>query len=320
MVYDQCLFVQSSFVSVQIVDPLSDVLSLIKPRNYASGGLTAPKSWALSFIAFEGIKCYSVVQGECWLSCEGLGEPIRIEEGDCVLLPHGRPFVLASDLTLPHMDAGTFFAAGKYNGIQSLGSGGVLFLLGCHFSFEQDASFLLDVLPPILTLHKEQQKESLRWPLERLVREMREPAPGGVLVAQQIAYMLLIEFLRVHLTETRERGTGWLSALADKRMRMALSCLHADPAHAWTLQELAGRVGMSRTAFAQSFKRIVGTSVMDYLTHWRMTLAVSRMRDSKATMSEVAALVGYESESAFSVAFKRTWGASPRKYLRHLQY
>lgn len=301
------------------MDPLSDVLSVVKPRSYATGGLAAGDAWALSFVAFEGIKCYSVIKGECWLSCEGLNEAIRLEEGDCLLLPHGRPFVLASDLTLPRMDAGMFFSVGRYNGIKSVGKGDDFFLLGCNFTFEENASFLLDVLPPVVTLQKEQQKESLRWSLERLMREMQDPAPGGALVAQQVAYMLLVEFLRLHLADAPESGIGWLSALADKRMRLALSCIHADPAHAWTLQQLAGRAGMSRTAFAQTFKRTVGTSVMEYLTRWRMTLAISRMRNTKMPMSELASSVGYESESAFSTAFKRLWGSSPRKYVRDLQ-
>ena len=298
------------------MDPLSDVLSIVKPRSYATGGLVAGRAWALSFVAFEGIKCYSVLKGECWLSCEGVSEAMRLEEGDCLLLPHGRPFVLASDISLPHTDAGSFFSAGKYNGIKSLDEGDAFFLLGCHFTFEENASFLLDVLPLVVTLQKGQQTESLRWSLERLMREMRDPAPGGVLVAQQIASMLLVEFLRLHLADAMKSGTGWLSALADKQMRLALSCIHANPAHAWTLQQLAERSGMSRTAFAQTFKRTVGTSAIEYLTRWRMTLAISRLRNTKMPMSELALSVGYESESAFSTAFKHMWGSSPRKYVR----
>lgn len=111
------------------------------------------------------------------------------------------------------------------------------------------------------------------------------------------------------------RGTGWLFALVDKRMRAALSCMHQDPARAWTLQELARSAGMSRTAFAQTFKRTVGASPMAYLTRWRMTLAANRIQDRSEPISSVAPSLGYQSENAFSAAFKRAWGSSLRRYL-----
>ena len=99
-------------------------------------------------------------------------------------------------------------------------------------------------------------------------------------------------------------------------MRAAPSCLHEDPAHAWTLEELARSVGMSRTAFAQTFKKTVGKSPMGYLTQWRMTLAAKRMEDTSEPISSIAPALGYKSQSAFSAAFKRHWGTSPREHVR----
>ncbi len=99
-------------------------------------------------------------------------------------------------------------------------------------------------------------------------------------------------------------------------MRAALSSMHGEPARAWTVEELAHTVGMSRTAFAQTFKRLVGSSPVEYLTRWRMTLAADRIQSTGESVASLAPVVGYQSESAFSAAFKRQWGSSPREYIR----
>ena len=299
------------------MDPLSDVLSLLKPRTYVTGGLSAGGEWSIHLPAYKGIKCYAVVAGECWLSVVGVENPVRLRAGNCLLLPHGRPFVLASDLTVPPVDARTVISSvERYNGVLQVSPGNDFFLLGSHFALEGDPRFLLDVLPPIVMLEDETHRESMRWAVERMLREMRDFQPGGTLVAQQVAYTLLVQALRLYIADTAQRGTGWLFALADTRMRTALSCIHQSPAHAWTLQELARSVGMSRTAFAQTFKRTVGESPMAYITRWRLTLAANRIQDKREPISSVAPSLGYQSESAFSAAFKRQWGSSPRQYLR----
>lgn len=299
------------------MDPLSDILSLLKPRTYVTGGISAGGQWSVRFPAHKVVKCYSVITGDCWLSMENVKEPVRLRAGSCLLLPRGWPFVLASDLSLSPLDGLELLSTReRYNGVLSVSPGEDLFILGSHFELEGDARFLLDILPPVVMLEKELQKESLRWAVERMLREMRDPQPGGTLIAQQVAYTLLIEALRLHLADDLQRGTGWLFALADSRMAAALSSMHQEPARAWTLQGLARSAGMSRTAFAQTFKRTVGKSPMEYLTHWRMTLAAKRLLHPGETISSVAPTLGYKSESAFSTAFKRQWGASPREHLR----
>jgi AraC-like DNA-binding protein len=128
--------------------------------------------------------------------------------------------------------------------------------------------------------------------------------------------MMLVQALRLHLAEGLKGGVGWLFALADKQMSAAISSMHDDPARRWTLQELAERAGMSRSTFALKFKETVGKSPMDYLTRWRMLLAGDRLTTSSDPNSVIALSLGYESESAFSTAFKRTMGCSPRQYSR----
>ena len=128
--------------------------------------------------------------------------------------------------------------------------------------------------------------------------------------------MMLVQALRLHLAEGASGGVGWLFALADKQMSAAISAMHDDPAHRWTLQALAERAGMSRSTFALKFKETVGASPMDYLTRWRMLLAGDRLTNSSEPISAIALSLGYESESAFSTAFKRVMGCSPRRYGR----
>jgi AraC-like DNA-binding protein len=298
------------------MDPLSDVLSLVKPRSYASGALTAGGRWALHFEGHAGIKCYAVVKGECWVAVDGVPEGVRLATGDCLMLPHGRAFRLGSDLTVPPIDARTLSAGARYNSLHAGAPGDDFFLLGSHFAIEGNGDLLLSVLPPVVHLQKESDKAALRGAVERIMEEMREPRPGGSLIAQQSAYTMLVLALRLYLAEGERRGVGWLFALADEQVARAIAAIHDKPADAWTVQRLAETAGMSRTAFAERFRRTVGASPLEYLTRWRMQLAADRLRHSNDSISVVAQSVGYESESAFGAAFKRTMGASPREHAR----
>jgi AraC-like DNA-binding protein len=146
--------------------------------------------------------------------------------------------------------------------------------------------------------------------------EVRDPQPGGSLIAQQLAYVMLVQALRLHLADGATKGVGWLFALADKSMSTAITCMHDDPGHPWTLQELAERVGMSRSIFALRFKEKVGATPMEYLTRWRMLLAGDRLKNSTDSISSIAASLGYESESAFGKAFRRVMGCTPGQHSR----
>jgi len=134
------------------------------------------------------------------------------------------------------------------------------------------------------------------------------------LIAQQLAYMMLVQALRLHLADGATGGVGWLFALADKQMSVAITCMHDDPGHPWTLQKLAERVGMSRSIFALRFKETAGVTPMEYLTRWRMLLAGDRLRNSDDSISVIAPSLGYESRSAFGKAFRRVMGCSPKQY------
>jgi len=299
------------------MDPLSDVLSLLKPRSYRAGGFDLGGDFAIEFPKHESIKCYAVVSGRCWLSVEGVPDAVRLTEGHCFLLPRGLASCVASDLTLTPTDARSIFPFPLNGRIASCNGGGDCLLVGGNFVLTgKPADILLAELPPIVHIRKESDKTAMRWSLERLREELRDPQPGGVLVAQQLAYMMLVQALRLHLAEGLKGGIGWLFALSDKQISAAISSMHDEPAHDWTVEELGQRAGMSRSTFALRFKETVGVSPMEYLTRWRMLLAGDRMANTSDSISQIAQSLGYESASAFTKAFKKIMGCSPREYNR----
>ena len=299
------------------MDPLSGVLSLLKPRSTMCGGFDVGGEWSLQFPKHEGIKCYAIVSGQCWLSVENVPEAVHLKTGDCFLLPLGRPFRLASDLALEPVDFRSLYPTPLNGRIASWNGGGDVSGVGGYFGLEGNhAGILLGMLPPIVHITKEADKLALRWSIERMMAELREPQPGSFLVLQHLAQMLLVQALRAHLAEGSSGSVGWLFALADPQMSLAIQSMHDDPAHPWTLHELAQRLEMSRSGFARRFKETVGATPIDYLTRWRMLLAGDRLTDSSDPISVISHSLGYESESAFSTAFKRVMGSSPRQYSR----
>ncbi|ATF92790.1 AraC family transcriptional regulator [Cedecea neteri] len=295
------------------MDPLSELLSLLKPQSYASGGVALHEEMAIQWPAHAGIKCYAVVSGRCWLSVEGMNEPLLLQAGDCYLLPPGPPFCLATEPDATPVDFYTLRESGKLGPDVVPGQQESCFLVGGHFVLSGEAAdLLLSALPAVVCIQQPESKAAMRWALDQMTDEVRHPRPGGALIIQQLAWMMLIQALRLHLVQ--QPAVGWLYALADKQLSLALTCMHKEPAFNWTLEKLAERVGMSRSAFAARFKAVTGASAIDYLTRWRMMLACDRLRQSGDSLARIAVTLGYESESAFGKAFKRVMGCSPRQY------
>ncbi len=300
------------------MDPLSEVLSLLKPHAHISSGFDAGGTWAVHFgDQHNFIKCYAVVSGGCWLTVEGVGEPVLLGAGDCFVLPTGRPFRLGSNLDGPATPAAEIFLPARRGGVVTLGGGGDLLLIGSRFGVSgANTDMLLGLLPPIVHIREQPAQDVLRWSVKNMMRELREAEPGNALVLQHLAHLMLVQALRVHLHASKGDRAGWFFALADKHLGAALKAIHADPAHLWTLQELGSIAGMSRSTFALRFRQRLGEPPMQYLARWRMLLACDRLERSNDPVSVVAASLGYESESAFSTAFKRMLGCSPRQYGR----
>ena len=297
------------------MDPLSEILNLLNPRSCAAAGFDFGGDWCVDFPRHAGIKCYALVSGRGWLAVEGVADPILATAGDCVLLPQGRPFRVASDLSLSPIDEQTLYGASPGAAMTVWNNGGAASGFAAHFELSGPAaSLLLETLPPIVHFRKESQRATLRWCLEHMMQELSGQEPGGAAVLQQLTRMMIVEALRQYVAQAAPGATGWLFALADEKLAAAIQALHDDPARGWSVQALAAHVGMSRTNFTLKFRRTVGRSPMNYLLQWRMMIAANRLKSSDAPIAVLARALGYESESAFSTAFKRVMGCSPRRY------
>ena len=298
------------------MDPLSDILALLKPNSYAFRGLDAGGDWAIGFEAADGMNCYAIQSGACWVAVDGVAEPTRLFAGDVILLPSRSAFRLYSAADAPVMDVYELISAVAFGETAVVNGGGGCSGVGGYFDFQGlHAELLLGVLPPIVHIRAEETRAALGWLISRLMSELREPQMGGALIAGHLAQTLLIEALRLHMAERSLRNTGWLFALAEPPMRAVIAAMHAEPGRRWTLRDLAHVAGMSRSSFAARFKEAVGEPAMEYLTRWRMMVAADRLAQEGAMIAAVAPSVGYDSDSAFGAAFKRVIGQSPRQFV-----
>lgn len=299
------------------MDPLSDILSLLKPHAYVSSGFDAGGTWGVQFGDQHSlIKCYAVVSGEGWLTVHGIDDPVQLAAGDCFVLPSGRPFRLGSEPEGPAVPASEIFPRFGRGGRVTLNGGGDFFLVGSRFGVSSaHVDWLLGLLPPIVHI-RDQPGEALRWSVEQMMRELRDPRPGSMMVMRQLAHLMLVQALRVHMESSVGDRDGWFFALGDRQLGAALRAMHAEPARPWTLEALGRIAGMSRSTFALRFKERTGEPPMQYLARWRMLLACERLEHTADSVSAIALSLGYESESAFSTAFKRMVGCSPRRYAR----
>jgi AraC-like DNA-binding protein len=296
-------------------DPFSDILKFTNAESLVTGGFTAGGTWAIRFPAPDKIKFFAVVRGHCWVRIEGEGEPIHFETGDVGLLSAKRSFVLASDPSLPPVDAMSLFS-GLGRATATLGDGNDFAHIGGHVLLDPTSGRLLaDVLPPWIHVPAASpQATAFRWLLDQLVEEGAAELPGAQLASAQLAQLLFIQILRAHLKTSAPMPAGWLRALGDSRIAPALRLMHGDPGRAWHLDELATACAMSRTTFAFHFKSVAGVAPLSYLTEWRMRLAERALREEATPVAIVGQSLGYTSESAFSNAFKRATGRSPRAY------
>ena len=299
------------------MDPLSDVLSLLKLKSYVSGGFDASGRWAVQFGPHEGIKFHAVLVGECWVLVDGAPAPVKVRAGECFLLPRGKPFRIASNIAATPIDLRMLLSPVADGRIVQYNGGGEFLSIGGYFTLaDGQADLFLNMLPSLIHIREGPNRATLRWCVERMRQELLDLQPGDFIVAQQLATMVLVEALRYHLSQTQGDGIGWLFALADKRLRAAINAMHASPGQRWTLQTLAERAAMSRTTFTLKFKEMAGVSPMDYLTRWRMMLAADKLTHSRDSISEIGLALGYESEKSFSSAFRRVMNCSPRRYGR----
>ncbi len=301
-------------------DPFSDILRLTDTQSVVTGGFTAGKSWAIRFMPTGKIKFAAIMKGRCWLLMGGVKIPVRVETGDVCLLLVEKPYVIASDLKATPVDAAAFFK-NQTETFPKLNSGNDFFLIGGHVLLNSVSGGLLsDLLPPLIHVKATSpQSKILKWILDQLVQEQAKTLPGGGVASTQLSQLLFVQLLRAHLANSESFPAGLLRALGDPSIAPALQLVHGDPAKPWKLEELAKSSAMSRTTFALRFKTVAGVPPLTYLHHWRMRLAERALREEKTTVSVISQSLGYESESAFSNAFKKMTGQSPKLYRNNIR-
>lgn len=301
-------------------DPLADVLALLRPKAVLAAELRAHGRWSLAFDRQAAVKFGVVVAGECLLAIHKRAST-KLRAGDVFLLGGPPAFVMASDLKRTSQRANELFAAARTHVIQ-LGSARdkpAVRVIGGHFTLDPaNAHLLVEALPPFVRIPAG-DAVSLSHLMPLLIDEVRSERPGRVRALDQLAQLVLTYVLRWLYAApgvSKPTRTGWLRALADAQIGAALRHIHRCAATGTSLSALARVAGMSRTAFAARFKELVGQPPLAYAIQWRMSLAKDALLTTDRAIGKLAFDLGYASESAFSTAFRREVGCSPRAY-RH---
>jgi AraC-like DNA-binding protein len=259
-------------------------------------------------------------RGNCWLSVEGIAEPMPLTGGDCFLLAKGTSIVLRdSPRTRPRWSFREIGARANGN-VAHYGGGGAATTIVCGSLNFDHASLkpITQFLPSFILMKADEARTlALHNTVQALASEMAEQAPGSEVVATRLAEVLVIQVLRAHIaSEVEWRNKGWLRAVFDPQVGASLNAVHESVSTPWTVESLAAAAGMSRSAFAARFKELLGQTPLEYVTEWRMQKAMQLLEQRDKKLIDVARSVGYESDAAFSKAFKRVVGANPGEYLK----
>lgn len=312
------------------MDALSDVLRAVRLKGAIFFDVHASDPWAAEtpagqeivgrmFPAAEHLICYhAITQGTCWAAVTG-EPPLLLRAGDVVVIPHGHAHVLSSAPGLRgEHDVSRYRAPNELELPVTISMGGgapesagfVCGFLGCD---ARPYNPLLGALPRVFKV-----SDPVDGPLGAYVQialmESKRPRIGSQSVLGRLSELMFVDVIRRYLETLPSDRLDWLAGLRDPYIGRALGEIHRNPAADWSLESLARRVAMSRSAFAEHFTRFVGTPPMQYLTNWRMQVAAAQLLSTTDSVTAVANSVGYDSEAAFSRAFKKVVGAPPSEW------
>jgi AraC-like DNA-binding protein len=333
------------------MDVLSDVLRVVRlsgavffTAEFTSPwAIQSPPSDSLAAMILPDAECVSLfhvlVEGNCWIECQD-HPPVRMEAGDVIIFPHGDQHDMSSAkggkatsllALLPHRRSPDLLQL-------THGGGGdrSRFICG-YLHCDQRFNPLIGALPTILIVRshdgyvaveavdRDGKRPSnvvpaaemwLTGTLRYAISEARSARPGSVTMLGRLTELMFVEILRQYMQQLPDGQAGWLAGLNDPQVGKALRLMHEDPAKSWTVEALARSAAISRSALAQRFTDLIGSSPMHYLTSWRIQLARQMLRNGPHSIPDVAARVGYESEAAFNRAFKRFVGMPPAAWRR----
>jgi len=265
------------------------------------------------------IPYHYVVEGEMRVRVEG-GEPFVLGTGEVVLFPRNDLHLLGSDLDLPSVMARDIIQPPRDGGLLTIrhGGDGARTRLVCGFLGSAQGNPVISSLPAAMRLRLDETgaSEWIRSTFEYAAEEVAAGRPGSETVLAKLSELLFVEAVRRYAESLPEDQTGWLVGLRDPYVARALVLLHRDVTCPWTVDELGCQVGLSRSALADRFTRLIGVAPMHYLANWRMQVAAEELRSRSSSLVQVANKVGYESEAAFSRAFKKAFGTAPATWRR----
>ena len=325
-------------------DPLSDVLRSVRLRgavfyyvSYRDDWVAeAPPAREIADAVMPGaehvIEYHLMAKGEGWAATAG-ESPVRLSAGDIVMFPRGDAHVMSSapgmhatpdsaDWIFATRDEPRPIALAYHGGVLRPGAPVpvddarnivVCGFVGCDL---RPFNPLIATLPRLLHLSASGVGEWVRGVLHQAVQESRERRPGSDAVLERASEMVFVDAARRYLETLPEGASGWLAGLRDRHVGRALGAIHAEPARDWTLEALGQEAGLSRSALHERFVRFVGQPPVQYLANWRMQLAAGQLRSGHASVAAIALDVGYESEAAFTRAFKRATGLPPATWRR----
>ncbi|MET0533080.1 MAG: AraC family transcriptional regulator [Steroidobacter sp.] len=296
-----------------MVDPLTEIITLLRPRAVFSKGISGAGRWAVRYSEFGQPSFCAVLEGSCLLAVDGQ-DTVTLQAGDFVLLPTTPGFTMSSFEAAKPVSINPKTTPSPIGEVRHGKRGGRpdVRLLGGYFAFDSpDAELLVSLLPALIHVRG---VERLAMLVKLVSEESSDRRPGRDLVLARLVELLLIEALRSKPGD--DTPPGLLRGLADARLAAAMRYMHGNPARSWTITQLASKVALSRSAFFDRFTRAVGLPPMEYLLAWRMAIAKELLRREDIALTEVAERVGYGSASTFSTAFSRHTGLPPSQFAR----
>jgi AraC-like DNA-binding protein len=332
------------------IDPLSDVLRSVRLRGSVYFHVScrdqwsafAPDSREMAPAVMPGaehlIEYHLLVKGEGWVAVDG-EPPVKMRAGDIVMLPHGDAHVVSSAPGLVPADEGgdewlfrmanepkplpITYRGGMFEAGKRLPDGDCSATLYCGFIACDIKPFnpLVAALPRLLHLPAEGVGAWVAPMLAHAASESGDRSRAGAsALLQRASEMMFVDGARRYLDTLPEESKGWLGALRDRHVGRAITLMHEAPSEAWTVESLGERVGLSRSALHDRFASLTGLAPMQYLANWRMQCGARLLREGHASVAAVAQEVGYDSEAAFSRAFKRATGLPPAAWRKAQQH
>jgi AraC-like DNA-binding protein len=300
------------------MDPFLDLIRLLQPSCTLWGRTDATGQWSLGFHKRDDLIFCWIQQGECMLVRPG-HEPIDLRRDDFILIRTVTPFALTTDPLLEPEDSEVLARnrpKGEGNKL-GFGSDNPVTVRGGRFVFDSaNEDLLTGLIPPLLHISA---AEGVSWRVRSLLNlneaEFSNPGPGSNFLIVRLMEMILVEILRGQTLHSAPQPGSLLAGLADPLTAKAITAMHSDVSHRWTVSSLARHCGVSRSTLANRFPSVMGMGPIEYLQRWRMALAKDQLKDGIHGVGEVALAIGFQSSSAFTTAFTRIVGCPPSRFV-----